>query len=197
MTEDLDRFEPKWPLPPPGDTILDILKEKNWTQCEFADRFGWNERSAAVRSSGCRERRNIVRPYVEDDAVMIRYPALIDGERGAYGVSFPDIPGVVAMGVTMDEALLNAEEALRDYVIETEKTGDELVSPSLIEEIETPAGSALVSVSLIRLSGRSVRANLTLDEEVVTYIDGEARRRGMTRTKFVEWMTRRIAQMGG
>ncbi len=138
-----------------------------------------------------------MRPYVEDDAVMIRYPALIDGEKGAYGVSFPDIPGVVAMGVTMDEALLNAEEALRDYVIETEKTGDKPVSPSLIEEIQTPAGSALVSVSLIRLSGRSVRANLTLDEEVVTYIDGEARRRGMTRTKFVEWMTRRIAQMGG
>ena len=138
-----------------------------------------------------------MRPYVEDDAVMIRYPALIDGEKGAYGVSFPDIPGVVAMGVTMDEALLNAEEALRDYVIETEKTGDKPVSPSLIEEIETPAGSALVSVPLIRLSGRSVRANLTLDEEVVAYIDGEARRRGMTRTKFVEWMTRRIAQMGG
>ena len=128
---------------------------------------------------------------------MIRYPALIDGEKGAYGVSFPDIPGVVAMGVTMDEALLNAEEALRDYVIETEKTGNKPVSPSLIEEIQTPAGSALVSVPLIRLSGHSVRANLTLDEEVVTYIDGEARRRGMTRTKFVEWMTRRIAQMGG
>ena len=128
---------------------------------------------------------------------MIRYPALIDGEKGAYGVSFPDIPGVVAMGVTMDEALLNAEEALRDYVIETEKTGDNPVSPSLIEEIRTPAGSALVSIPLIRLSGRSVRANLTLDEEVVAYIDGEARRRGMTRTKFVEWMIRRIAQMGG
>ena len=128
---------------------------------------------------------------------MIRYPALIDGEKGAYGVSFPDIPGVVAMGVTMDEALLNAEEALRDYVIETEKTGDKPVSPSLIEEIETPAGNALVSIPLIRLSGHSVRANLTLDEEVVTYTDGEARRRGMTRTKFVEWMTRRIAQMGG
>ena len=128
---------------------------------------------------------------------MIRYPALIDGEKGAYGVSFPDIPGVVAMGVTMDEALLNAEEALRDYVIETEKTGNKPVSPSLIEEIQTPAGSALVSIPLIRLSGHSVRANLTLDEEVVTYIDGEARRRGMTRTKFVEWMTRRIAQMGG
>lgn len=127
---------------------------------------------------------------------MVRYPALIDGEKGAYGVSFPDIPGVVAMGVTIDDALLNAEEALRDYVIEAEQAGEKLISPSLIEEVDTPAGSALVSIPLIRLSGHNVRANLMLDEGVLAYIDGEARRRGMTRTKFVEWMTRRIAQMG-
>ncbi len=41
MTENLDRFEPEWPLPPPGDTILDILEEKNWTQSEFARRTGY------------------------------------------------------------------------------------------------------------------------------------------------------------
>ena len=41
MTENLNRFQPKWPLPPPGDTILDILEEKNWTQSEFADRAGY------------------------------------------------------------------------------------------------------------------------------------------------------------
>ena len=41
MTENLDRFEPKWPLPPPGDTILDILEEKNWTQADFAGRTGY------------------------------------------------------------------------------------------------------------------------------------------------------------
>ena len=76
---------------------------------------------------------------------------MIDEEKGAYGVSFPDIPGVVAMGATMDEALLNAEEALRDYVIETEKTGDEPTPPSLIEEIEISAGNALVSIPLVRL----------------------------------------------
>lgn len=127
---------------------------------------------------------------------MVRYPALIDGEKGAYGVSFPDILGVVAMGVTIDEALINAEEALRDYVIEVEQAGEKPVSPSLVEDVEAPVGSTLVSIPLIRLSGHSVRANLMLDEGVLTYIDGEARRRGMTRTKFVEWMTRRIAQMG-
>lgn len=41
MTENLDRFEPKWQLPPPGDTILDLLEEKNWTQSEFARRTGY------------------------------------------------------------------------------------------------------------------------------------------------------------
>ena len=29
---------------------------------------------------------------------MVRYPALIDGEKGNYGVTFPDLPGIVAMG---------------------------------------------------------------------------------------------------
>ena len=54
---------------------------------------------------------------------MTGYPAWIDGEQGAYGVSFPDLPGIVAMGATVDEALLHAEEALRDYVTETESDG--------------------------------------------------------------------------
>ena len=83
---------------------------------------------------------------------MIRYPALIDGEKGVYGISFPYIHGVVAVGATMEEALLNAREALLDYVIETERTGDEPVSPNSTEEVETPAGSTLVLIPLDRLS---------------------------------------------
>jgi predicted RNase H-like HicB family nuclease len=128
---------------------------------------------------------------------MTRYPAWIDGEQGSYGVTFPDLPGIVAMGTTVDEAMLHAEEALRDYVIETERDGEPITPPTSIEEIETPHGYTLVAVPLIRLSGRSVRANLTLDEGVAAFIDGEARRRKMTRTAYVEWMVRRIAQTGG
>ena len=83
---------------------------------------------------------------------MIRYPALIDGEEGAYGVVFPDIPGVAAMGLSVDEALLNAEDALRDYAVETERDGDELARPSPFQTIETPTGNQLVSIPLIRPS---------------------------------------------
>ena len=51
MTENLNRFEPKW-LPPPGDTILDILEEKNWTQAEFADRAGYTTKHVSQLVSG-------------------------------------------------------------------------------------------------------------------------------------------------
>ena len=128
---------------------------------------------------------------------MYRYPAFLDGETGAYGVTFPDLPGIVAMGETMDDALLNAEEALRDYVTETERDGVLVKKASPIEHVSPPEGTTLVTIPLIRLSGRTVRANLTLDEGVVAFMDAEAQRRHMTRKAFVEWMTRRIAQQGG
>ena len=128
---------------------------------------------------------------------MIRYAALIDGDNRAFGVVFPDIPGVGAMGHTVDEALLNAEDALRDYAIEAEKDGEELAEPSPFQTIETPSGSQITSIPLIRTSGKSVRAGLTLDKGVAEFIDSEARRRGMTRKAYITWMARRIAAMGG
>ena len=54
-----------------------------------------------------------------------------------------------------------------------------------------------MSIPLIRLSGRSVCAHLNLDEEVAAFIDSEARRRKMTRTAYISYMARRIAQMDG
>ena len=128
---------------------------------------------------------------------MIRHPALIDGDEGAYGVVFPDIPGVGAMGHTVDEALVNAEEALRDYATETERDGEELAASSPFQSIETPNGNQLVSIPLIKPSGKSVRAGLTLEEGVAEFIDSEARRRGMTRKTYITWIVRRITAMGG
>ena len=128
---------------------------------------------------------------------MTRYPALIDGEDGAYGVTFPDLPGVVAMGATIDEALINAEEALRDYALEMQRDGETVAPPSAVELLSAPSGSALVFVPLIQLSGRRIRANFSLDEGVADFIERESRRRRMTKTAFIEWMVRRIAQAGG
>ena len=81
---------------------------------------------------------------------MARYPAVIDGEKGACGVTFPDLPGIVAMGASVDEVLVNAEEALRDYVIEAEEAGDAITPPTSMEQVTAQAGYALVSVPRVK-----------------------------------------------
>jgi len=128
---------------------------------------------------------------------MTRYPAIIDGKAGAYGITFPDLDGIVAMAPTIDRVILNAEEALRDYAEEAVKNDAALIAASPPETIDTLPGTTLVSIPLISHSGKSARANMALDEGVLSFIDAEASRRHMTRTKYVEWMVHRIAQMGG
>ena len=75
---------------------------------------------------------------------MAGCPALIDGESGAYGVTFPDLPGIAAMGPTLDEVLLHAEEALSDASVEAERDGAALEPAGAIEDVAVPAGSAAI-----------------------------------------------------
>ena len=78
----------------------------------------------------------------------IRYSALIDGEPGAYGVSFPDLPGIAAMGYTRDEAVRNAAEALRDCAAESAADSLPPIAPSALDSIDVPDGCELASIEL-------------------------------------------------
>ena len=87
----------------------------------------------------------------------MRYPALIDSESGAYGVSFPDLPGCVAVGSTVDEAIENAEGALRDWIDSMEDAGRPVATPSALETIPVPEGSALALITLVPLVAQTGR----------------------------------------
>lgn len=80
----------------------------------------------------------------------MQYPVLIESEDGVYGVVFRDLPGCVAVGLTVDEALGNAEHAVRDWVECTEEAGEYVPAPSKPETIDVPADCTLGSVTLIR-----------------------------------------------
>ena len=66
---------------------------------------------------------------------MTSYTALIDGKADAYGVYFPDLPGCVAMGATIEEAVVNAAEAMRDWVDVTVERGGAIPEPRPIEAL--------------------------------------------------------------
>ena len=128
----------------------------------------------------------------------MRYTVLIDGEPSAYGVVFPDLPGCTAMGDTIEEALSDAGEALRDWMATFTANGSAppeprtaaaiVADPEFAEDLR--AGAQLASVALVRTSGKPARANMTLDEGVLAAIDAAAGRRKVTRSAMVEIMAR-------
>ncbi len=127
---------------------------------------------------------------------MASYTALIDGKAGAYGVQFPDLPGCTAMGATMEQAIQNASDAMRDWADATVTRGGVLPEPRAIEALladhevadEIGAGAILRGIPLVRRSGRPAKANLSIDASILDAIDAEARRRKLTRSAFVELM---------
>lgn len=129
---------------------------------------------------------------------MTRYIALIDGKAGAYGVVFPDLPACTAMGKTMDEALANAAEALRDWTEVTEENGGKSPRPRSLEvlrrdpdvKLALGQGAGIATVPLVRETGRPVKANLSIDSGVLAALDEEAKRRKLTRSAFVELLAR-------
>lgn len=80
----------------------------------------------------------------------MQYPVLIESEDGVYGVVVPDLPGCVAVGLTMDKALRNAEEAVRDWVECTEEAGEHMPAPSKPGTIDVPDDCTLDSITFVR-----------------------------------------------
>ena len=78
---------------------------------------------------------------------MTKYPAIIDGERGAYGVVIPDL-GACGMGGTVDEALADATQALPEYIAVLREHGKDVPSPSALEDIALAHGEMLAYVIL-------------------------------------------------
>ena len=130
----------------------------------------------------------------------MRYVALIDGKAGAYGVSFPDLPGCTAMGSSIDDAMNNAAASLRDWVEVAEESGVKGPAPRAAEAVRRDrevkealaAGAQLASVPLVRETGKPVKANLSLDSGVLAALDREADRRNLTRSALIELMAREM-----
>jgi predicted RNase H-like HicB family nuclease len=137
---------------------------------------------------------------LKNEGFEMRYFVLLDGEAGAYGVVFPDLPGCVAMGDTAERALANAAEALRDWIALSEENGNPVPPPRALEALRADPdvaralsdGASLAVVPLVRETGKSIKANLSLDAGLLAAIDEEAQRRKLTRSAFIELIARRM-----
>jgi predicted RNase H-like HicB family nuclease len=129
----------------------------------------------------------------------MRYVAFVHKDPdSAYGISFPDFPGCISVGDTMDDVIANGTKALGFHVRGMEADGDTIPEPHSLEEIinnaefaEELAEASIALVPLVRDLGSTTRINVSLDLGLLKAIDDEARSRGQTRSAFIASAARR------
>ena len=106
---------------------------------------------------------------------MRHYIGLIHKEAESdFGISFPDFPGCVSAGSTLDEALAMGREALEGHIEAMAEAGEPIPEPSDVDTVmQDPEhrDGVVVLVPAPDLSGKAVRVNVTLPEGLLQRID--------------------------
>ena len=109
---------------------------------------------------------------------MPSYIALLRKEaKSDFGVNFPDFPGCITAGSTLEEARILAKEALDAHVALMLEDGDPLPNPSTLDSIVADAENrdALPFLVDLSLPGKVVRINITVPQRDLDIIDAAAR----------------------
>lgn len=122
----------------------------------------------------------------------MRYPIAIEAgtEGNAFGVVVPDLPGCFSAGDSLDEALVNAQEAIAAWV-EAELDAGRGVPPA--SELGVLQGQhaykgwawAIAEVDPARFDETIERVNITLPRRVLSKLDAAARAAGETRSGYI------------
>ena len=128
---------------------------------------------------------------------MAHYIALIHKDANSdYGVSFPDFPGCVSAGVTLDEAREMAAEALAFHIEGMVEDGEAIPEPSSLEQVmadhENRDGVAILVATETR--SKTVRVNITLPEDTLRDVDRYAEAHGFTRSGFLVQAAKRVME---
>lgn len=120
---------------------------------------------------------------------MATYIGLIHKQADSdFGVSFPDLPGVITAGTSLEDARTMAEEALALHVDGMVEDGEAIPAPSSLDSIMADLhnrDAVAILVSVKTDAKKSVRVNVTFPEDTLEQIDRYAESHGLTRSGFL------------
>ncbi len=121
---------------------------------------------------------------------MSNYIAVVHKDSSSdYGVSFPDFPGCITAGKSIDEVKDVSLEALSGHIKVMREFGEKIPNPSKLDDIVADPdyldAVAFLVVSIQALKAKTVRVNITLPEDILHQIDVTAKKRGMSRSSFL------------
>jgi predicted RNase H-like HicB family nuclease len=126
----------------------------------------------------------------------MRYPITIEPgtDTTAWGVVVPDLPGCFSAGDTLEEALIQAEDAITGWIEAAIDAGQDIPAPSPIEALRIAHPEfegwlwALVKVDLAMLDNTLERVNISLPRRVLHRLDARACSAGETRSGLIARM---------
>jgi predicted RNase H-like HicB family nuclease len=107
--------------------------------------------------------------------------------KSDYGVSFPDFPGCITAGSTLEEARRMAAEALSLHVAGMREDGEKAPRPSTLDELQRDRamkGAVAFLVELPELE-KTIRFNMTARASQLSEIDRRARAAKLTRSAYL------------
>lgn len=106
--------------------------------------------------------------------------------KSDFGVSFPDFPGCVTAGRTLEEARRLAGEALALHIAGMAGDGEAIPESSTIDDVANdPAMKGAVAFLVTVDLEKTVRVNITARASQIDAIDRRAREAGMTRSAYM------------
>ncbi len=123
---------------------------------------------------------------------MRNYIAVIHKEENSdYGVSFPDFPGCITAGSTLEEVKNMASEALEFHIEGMTEDGELIPEPSVLDDIvNDPMYSDALTFIVVPVripESKAVRINITIQENILKKIDVFAKSCGMSRSAFLSF----------
>jgi predicted RNase H-like HicB family nuclease len=119
----------------------------------------------------------------------MNYIAYLHKDRDSdYGVSFPNFPGCVTAGKTLEEAHRMATEALSLHIAGMTEDGEAIPEPTPLDDlVKDPARKNAVAFLVHVDPGpdRTVRINITAREKQIEEIDRYADDAGLTRSAYM------------
>ena len=115
------------------------------------------------------------------------YPAVLErDEGGAFGVWFPDFPGVVAATRSQEEAIALAANALAQGAEDLAFDGRPMPEPTPFDAVALPKGCDLVALVAVGVEppDQSERVNVYLPKSLIKRVDKRATEIGMSRSSF-------------
>lgn len=110
-----------------------------------------------------------------------RYVAYIRRDPDSdYGIEFPDLPGCVTAGSTIDEALAMAEDALAGHLAVMAEHGDPIPRPRSLEALKDDPDRTDATVVLVPADPdlhKGERVNVMLSRSLLRRIDAVASNR--------------------